>query len=71
MAKRKPMERQFYRPREIAEMTGMDIRTVYYLMDRGALKFVKPARKLALIPVEEYERWIGSFDNNTKDQDES
>jgi excisionase family DNA binding protein len=57
------MERLAYRPREVAELTGLSIRTVYNLIAEGQLPHRKVRGKegtneAILIPAKALQEWL-------------
>jgi len=58
-----PTERLAYRPKEVAELTGLSIRTIYNLIAEGQLPHRKVrsregTREAVVIPARALEAWL-------------
>lgn len=52
---------QVYTAAVVAKMSGVGVRTVYNLMDKGVIQYLVPngCERPRLVKRSEYERWLG------------
>lgn len=52
------MERRFLRPREVRDITGLGLSTIYQLIEQGRLNAIHVGRAI-LIPMDDVSRMLG------------